>query len=58
MVGEKSARSKHENTQSGSILEPQYLQVCGGAWRVSCGCAVSVFGPNEVALGRSGVVAA
>ena len=28
-VGEKAARSKHESTQSGSILEPQHLQVCG-----------------------------
>ena len=33
-VGEKAARSKHESTQSGSILEPQHLQVCGGA---TCG---------------------
>ena len=57
-VGERAARSKHESTQSGSILEPQYLQVCGGAWRVSCGCAVPLFGPNEVALGRSGEVRA
>ena len=56
-VGKKAARSKHESTQSGSI-EPQHLQICGGAWRVSCGCAVPVCGPNEVALGRSGEVVA
>ena len=49
---------EHARSPGPRILEPQYLRVCGGAWRVSCGCAVPVFGPNEVARGRSGVVAA
>ena len=34
-VGKKSVRSMHENTQSGSIFAPQYLQVCGGMWLIS-----------------------